>query len=127
VAASRRSGIAPSADPADGAGDARREAEERVRARQRQLRERLLTLRAEFQEAVTTYSLRVQAMLAEVEDALPDDLSLLSEGALKVRRRALRKGVARAATIMLKPAKGRRCDLKAVEMLAETLQELLDQ
>ena len=68
-------------------------------------------------------------MLAEVSDALAaEDPGKLSAGELKARRRLLREAIDRVGAIKLKPVKGRRRDLKAVEALAKELRgQLVDQ
>jgi hypothetical protein len=78
---------------------------------------------------VACYSLRVQGILAEVSDALAaEDPGKLSAGELKARRRLLRQAIDRAGTVSLKPARGRRRDLKAVEALAKELRgQFVDQ
>ena len=67
-------------------------------------------------------------MLAEVSDALAaEDPGKLSGSELKARRHQLRDALDLVASVKLKPAKGRRRDLKAVEVLAERLRdELVD-
>jgi hypothetical protein len=71
----------------------------------------------------------VQGILAEVSDALAvDDPVKLNSDDLKARRRLLRETIDRVGAIKLKPAKGRRRDLKAVEVLAKELRgQLVDQ
>ena len=65
-------------------------------------------------------------MLAEVGDALlAEDAGKLSAGELKARHRLLREAIERVGAIKLKPAKGRRRDLKVVEGLAEELRDRL--
>jgi hypothetical protein len=68
-------------------------------------------------------------MLAEISDALAaDDPGKLSAGEIKARRRLLREAIDRAGALKLKPARGRRRDLKAVEGLAKELRgRLVDQ
>ncbi len=75
------------------------------------------------------YSLRVQGILAEVSDALAaEDPGKLSTTELKARRRLLRDAIDRAGAVSLKPARGRRRDLKAVERLARELRgQFVDQ
>src|SRR5207248_3619282 len=114
AAARRRTG----AD--DGGGDL--SAEPEPLSEKRELADQLAHLRSEFQEAVACYSLRVQGILAEIGDALAaDDPGKLSSRELKARRRLLREAIDRAGAMKLKPAKGRRRDLKAVEALAKEL------
>ena len=71
----------------------------------------------------------MQGILAEIGDALAaDDPGKLSAGELKVQRRLLREAIDRVGAIKLKPARGRRRDLRAVEELAKELRgQLVDQ
>jgi hypothetical protein len=92
-----------------------------LNALKRALAERLLGTRAEFQEAVICYSVRVQGMLARIGDVLDEDFDGLSAEDAHNRERALRRALDHLESLDLKPAKGRRRDLKAVETLAADL------
>ncbi len=86
------------------------------------LAEQLGDLRAQFQEAVASYSVRVQGQLADVGDLLAaDDPAGLSKSELAARTTALRGALDRVMGLKLKPAKGRRRDLKAIQELGEEL------
>jgi hypothetical protein len=94
---------------------------EALLALQRALVERLTGTRAEFQEAVTCYSVRIQGVLAHVSDVLNETAAGLSEDETRSRERTLRRALDHVESLELKPAKGRRRDLKAVEALATDL------
>jgi hypothetical protein len=88
--------------------------------------EQLADLRAQFQEAVASYSVKVQGQLADVGDMLAaDEPGSLSRSELAARTDALRGAVDRVMALSLKPAKGRRRDLKAVQELSEELAKTL--
>ncbi len=90
------------------------------RALQRRLADDLATLRTQFQEAVANYSVRVQGMLAEAGDGLvADDPSRLGKADLEVRMNTLREMLRDIGHVQLKPAKGRRKDLRLVQEIAE--------
>ena len=96
-----------------------RDADGRLQSR---LAEQLVDLRAQFQEAVASYSVRVQGQLAEASDLLQsEDGSGLSKGERDARSRALREALDRVGNLNLKPGKGRRRDLKAIQELADDL------
>jgi hypothetical protein len=90
-------------------------------ALQAHIAEHLVVLRAEFQETVASYSVRVQGMLSQAGDLLLDDTGKLSATDRKHRERGLRRIVEALEALDLKPAKGRRRDLKAVERFATQL------
>jgi hypothetical protein len=90
---------------------------------QQQLAEKLVILRAEFQETVACYSVRIQSMLALVGDLLGEDNGKLSATERKARKRALRRVLDELDGLDLKPVKGRRRDLKVVEIFAAELCE----
>ena len=90
-------------------------------ALQTQIADRLVTLRAEFQEAVASYSVRVQGQLSQAGDLLTDESSKTSSAEGKRRARALRRVLEALNLLDLKPAKGRRRDLKAIETFATQL------
>jgi hypothetical protein len=90
-------------------------------ALQAHIAEHLVLLRAEFQEALASYSVRVQGMLSQAGDLLLDDIGKLSAADRKHRERGLRQIVGALDALDLKPAKGRRRDLKAVERFATQL------
>jgi hypothetical protein len=92
-----------------------------VDALKRALAERLLGTRAEFQEAVICYSVRIQGVLARIGDVLGEDFDGLSVEDARNRERALRRALDQVESLDLKPSKGRRRDLKAVETLAADL------
>lgn len=84
--------------------------------------EQLADMRAQFQEAVASYSVRVQGELADVGDMLgADDPATLSKSERAARAVVLRAALDRVMALKLKPAKGRRRDLKAVQELASQL------
>lgn len=90
------------------------------RALQRRLAEDLATLRTQFQEAVANYSVRVQGMLAEAGDALvADDPSRLGKADLEGRMNTLREMLRDVDRAKLRPARGRRRDLRTVQEIAE--------
>jgi hypothetical protein len=110
--------VTPGADPAHPADD--------CRALQAQLAERLIRLRGEFQEAVASYSVRVQGMLADVGDTLAaDDPARLGHAELTARAETLRRALRQVDHLDLKPSKGRRRDLKAVQRVAEQASEVV--
>lgn len=92
-------------------------------ALQRELAEQLVTLRAEFQEAVASYSVRVQGVLAQAGDLLVDESARPAEAEHKRRARLLRGALDDLGNLGLKPAKGRRRDLKVVEEFAANLSD----
>ncbi|HZQ99474.1 MAG TPA: hypothetical protein VFC93_11745 [Chloroflexota bacterium] len=95
------------------------DAYDQLRAR---LAEQLVDLRAQFQEAVASYSVKVQGELAEAGDILTaDDPTPLSRRERQARAQALRAALARVGSLSLKPGKGRRRDLKAIQELARDL------
>ncbi len=94
---------------------------ETLLALKRVLAERLIGTRAEFQEAVTCYSVRIQGILAQVGDVLAETTGSLTEDESRARERVLRRALDHLESLELKPAKGRRRDLKAVEILATDL------
>jgi hypothetical protein len=87
-------------------------------ALQGQVAKQMLILRAEFHEAIACYSVRVQGLLAQAGDLLTDGVDGLDNGEQKRRSRMLRRVLDEMASLDLKPAKGRRRDLKAVEEFA---------
>jgi len=90
-------------------------------ALQTHIAERLVSLRAEFQEALACYSVRAQGMLSQSADLLLDDIETLSAADRKRREKALQRMIETMDSLALKPAKGRRRDLKAVEKFATQL------
>jgi hypothetical protein len=93
---------------------------------QAQLAERLVGLRGQFQEAVASYSVRVQGILADVGDTLAaDDPARLGSRELSARTEALRRALREVEQLSLKPSKGRRRDLKAVQRVAEHASEVV--
>jgi hypothetical protein len=90
-------------------------------ALQTHIAERLVTLRSQFQEAIGTYSVRVQGMLSQCGDLLSEDVTRLSGPDRKRRDRALRRILVALDALDLKPAKGRRRDLKAIETFTTKL------
>jgi len=93
---------------------------EQLRAR---LAEQLVDLRAQFQEAVASYSVKVQGKLAEAGDVLAaaEESGAISKGERQARARALRAALDRVGNLSLKPGKGRRRDLKTIQDLANEL------
>src|SRR5579871_1579786 len=85
---------------------------------QRALAERLVGTRADFHEAVSCYSVRIQGVLAHVADVLNEEGPPLSDDEARDRERTLQRAMDHLESLELKPAKGRRRDLKAVENLA---------
>ena len=83
--------------------------------------ERLGTLRTEFQGVVASYSVRVQGRLSQAGDVLADDAEKLTSNERKRREKALRRLLEALGAIDLKPSKGRRRDLKAIEQFAKQL------
>jgi hypothetical protein len=94
-------------------------------AMQRQMVEQLALLRAQFQEAVASYSVRVQGVLTQIDDVLSDDPGDLSAEERRNRARALRRAAAELGDLDLKPAKGRRRDLKSIETFVRDLGEAI--
>ena len=106
-------------------GDGTRSADD-CRELQAQLAERLVGLRGQFQEAVASYSVRIQGMLADVGDTLAaDDPGRLGSAELSARAEALRRALRLVEHLDLKPSKGRRRDLKAVQRVAEHASEVI--
>ncbi|HLZ10239.1 MAG TPA: hypothetical protein VKT80_16740, partial [Chloroflexota bacterium] len=66
-------------------------------------------------------SVRVQGMLSQCGDLLGDDVDKLSAPERKHRERALRRILLAFDALDLKPTKGRRRDLKAIETFATKL------
>jgi hypothetical protein len=93
---------------------------------QTRLADRLATLRGQFQEAVASYSVRVQGMLADVGDTLAaDDPARLGAAELSARSDALRRALREVEQLNLKPSKGRRRDLKAIQRVVEHASEVV--
>lgn len=92
-----------------------------VAALQRELADRLLALRGQFQEAVANFSVRVQGELAHLGDGLLDDPSSLGADDRAERLRALRAAIEELEKVDLKPSKGRRKDLRRVDRLTRSL------
>jgi hypothetical protein len=90
-------------------------------ALQAHIADRLVTLRAQFQEAIATYSVRVQGMLSHCGDLVDEDLKKLSAPDRKHRERALQRILVAMDAMDLKPAKGRRRDLKEIQTFATKL------
>jgi hypothetical protein len=96
------------------------------RALQRRLADDLAALRTQFQEAVANYSVRVQGMLAEAGDTLAgDEPARLGKAELEARVHALREVLHDVEHVHLKPTKGRRKDLRAVQRLADRVCEVV--
>jgi hypothetical protein len=96
------------------------------RALQRRLSDDLAVLRTQFQEAVANYSVRVQGMLAEAGDTLAgDDPARLGKAELEARVHALREVLHDVEHVHLKPTKGRRKDLRAVQRVADRVGEVV--
>jgi hypothetical protein len=92
------------------------------------LADQLGDLRAMFQEAVASYSVRVQGTLADVGDMLAgDEPGSLSRSELAERVATMREALERVRGLDLRPAKGRRRDLKAVQELADELSGTLSE
>ncbi|TAK23787.1 MAG: hypothetical protein EPO26_08055 [Chloroflexota bacterium] len=90
---------------------------------QRDLRDRLAGVRAEFEEALAHYSVRVQGELARIGDAVSDS-SNSSDASERARRAEVIREATRAIReLRLKPERGRRRDLRTVEELAKDLTE----
>ena len=88
----------------------------------------LVVLRSQFQEALANYSVRVQGMLAEAGDALvADDPSRLGKEELHARAAALRELLHQVEHARLKPAKGRRKDLRLVQQIADRAAEVVSE
>jgi hypothetical protein len=87
-------------------------------ALQSHIAERLGVLRTEFQGVVASYSVKVQGMLSQAGDHLVDDAEKLTPSDRRRREKALRRILARLDALDLKPSKGRRRDLKAIELFA---------
>lgn len=87
----------------------------------RSLAERLIGTRAEFQEALTCYSVRVHGTLAQICDVLLEPEGSLGDAEARAREQTLRRALEHLENLELKPSKGRRRDLKAVEVLAKDL------
>ena len=100
--------------PADVAADA-------YEALQRRLADSLVMLRAEFREAVESYSVRVQGMVTRAADALAEDPAALSEAQRRARSSLLRQALKDLDGLGVKPAKGRRKDLKRIEKFVDDL------
>ena len=90
-------------------------------ALQAHIADRLVTLRAQFQEAISTYSVRVQGMLSHCGDLVDEDFKKLSAPDRKHRERALQRILVAMDAMDLKPAKGRRRDLKEIQTFATKL------
>ena len=90
---------------------------------QKRIADQMVVLRLEFQEAVACYSVRVQSLLTQLGDMLAEDAVHLSPLDRRSRERVLQRAVAGLDRLDLKPAKGRRRDLKAVELFAEDLSD----
>jgi hypothetical protein len=93
---------------------------------QRRLAEDLVNVRGQFQEAVANYSVRVQGMLAEAGDSLAgDDPARLAASDVKARTEVLREVLRDVEALSLKPARGRRRDLRAIQLVAERACEMV--
>jgi hypothetical protein len=90
---------------------------------QKRVANEIVVLRLEFQEAVASYSVRVQSLLTQLGDLLAEDTGHLSPFDRRSRVRVLQRALAGLDRLDLKPAKGRRRDLKAVEVFAEDMSD----
>jgi hypothetical protein len=90
---------------------------------QKRIADQMVVLRLEFQEAVACYSVRVQSLLTQLGDMLAEDAGHLSPLDRRSRERVLQRALAGLDRLDLKPAKGRRRDLKAVELFAEDVSD----
>jgi hypothetical protein len=83
--------------------------------------ERLGVLRTEFQEVVASYSVRVQGLMSQAGDVLSVDAEKLTPNERRRREKTLRRLLEALDAIDLKPSRGRRRDLKAIEQFAKQL------
>jgi hypothetical protein len=90
---------------------------------QKRVANQTVVVRLEFQEAVACYSVRVQSLLTQLGDLLAEDTGYLSPLDRRSRERVLQRALAGLDRLDLKPAKGRRRDLKAVELFAEDVSD----
>lgn len=88
---------------------------------QRQLAASLVDLRGQFHEAVANYSVRIQGLLTQAADVLVEPIDGTTPAEQQARLRTMTALRAEIDCLRLKPSKGRRKDLKAVEKLAEQL------
>ena len=90
------------------------------------LAEHLADVRAQFQESIASYSVKVQGRLSEIDDVLTanaaDDLS---ESDRQARLSSLKAALRRVDALKLKPGKGRRRDLRAVQQLGDEVMATL--
>ncbi len=92
---------------------------------QQRLLEQVVSLRAQFQESIACYSVRVQGLLAMVSDVLDDDLRTATPAEQIARASALRLATDHVNAMKVKPVRGRRRDLKAIEDVADELTALV--
>ena len=96
-----------------------------VREQQQRLLEQVVALRAQFQESIACYSVRVQGLLAIAGDVLEEDLRTSTPGEQLARATALRIAIEHINAMKIKPSRGRRRDLKAIEDVADELTRLV--
>ena len=93
----------------------------------RRLAQQITAVRTQFHDAVAAYSVRVQGVLAQVGDDLAAYGESTDAATREARSQVLRDLIADIEDLELKPDKGRRRDLKAVEKIAKRLSSKLDE
>ena len=88
---------------------------------QKQIAERLVILRSEFQECVANYSIRIQGLISQIGDILAEEPTKLTGPDRKARIKALHQTLNKLDKLDLKPSKGRRRDLKAIEKFSDEI------
>ena len=96
-----------------------------AREQQQRLFEQVVALRAQFQESIACYSVRVQGLLAMTSYVLDEDLRTCTPAEQLARASALRMSTERINALKVKPSRGRRRDLKAIEKVADELTALV--
>ena len=97
------------------------EAADTYDALQNRLADGLVMLRAEFREAVESYAVQVQGMVTQAADAIGEDPAALSPAQRRARASAIRRALKSLDGLDVKPAKGRRKDLKRIEKFVAEL------
>ena len=96
-----------------------------AREQQQRLLGQVVALRAQFQESIAYYSVRVQGLLAIVGDVLDEDLRMCTSAEQIARVTAIRLATEHINAMKIKPSRGRRRDLKAIEDVADELTSLV--
>ena len=95
-------------------------------ALQSRLAAQIAIVRAQFQETVACYSVKVQGQLTDVGETLTSaDGADLTKSERVARVATLKRALAEVEKLDLRPTKGRRRDLRAVQNVATYLGEVV--